>query len=80
MVIDVLTGLTYCSVPDFGKLFDFLLPQANVKTLDTDTHGGNKLEQVKAIVGKVVDAYHRLCTMGQWNVSNKSSIANSLIF
>ena len=48
-VIDVLTGLINFSVPDFGKLLDYLLQQAKVKALDTDTHEGNLLEQVMAI-------------------------------
>ena len=44
-VIDVLTGLTNCSVPDLVKLFDFLLQQAKMKALDTDMkeiHSKNK--------------------------------------
>ena len=48
-VIDVLTGLTNCSLPDFVKLFDFHLQQAKVKAIDTDTHEGNTPEQVKII-------------------------------
>ena len=40
-VVDVLTGLTNCSVPDFVKLFDFLLQQAKVKALNADTQEGN---------------------------------------
>ena len=60
-VIDVPTGLTNCSVPDFAKLFDFLLQQAMVKALDNDTHEGNMLQQVKAILSIAVDACHSLC-------------------
>ena len=41
MVIDVLTGLTNCSIPDFMKLFDFFLQQAKVKAIDTNTHEEN---------------------------------------
>ena len=58
MVIDVLTGLANCSIPDFVKLFDYLFQHAKVKALDTDTHEGNALEQIKAILSKDVDAYH----------------------
>ena len=72
-VINVLTGLTNCSVLDFVK-FDFLLQQAKVKVLDTDSHEENTLEQVKAILGKAVDAYHSLCPVDKWHFSNKSSV------
>ena len=71
-VIDVLTGLTNCSIPDFVKLFHFLLQYTKAKALGTDTHGGNMLEQIKTILSKAVDAYHSLCTAGKWCVSNKS--------
>ena len=55
-VIDVLTDLTNSSVPNFVKLFDFLIQQVKVKALDTDTHQGNTLEQVTVILSKAVDA------------------------
>ena len=48
------------------KLFDFLLKQAKANALDTDTHEGNALEQVKRILSKADDAYHSLCTAGKW--------------
>ena len=53
-------------------LFDFLLQQAKVNALDTDTHEENTLEQVKAILSKAVGAYHSLCKVGKWHVNNKS--------
>ena len=65
-VIDMLTGLTNCSVPEFVKLFDFLLEEAKVKALDPGAHKGNTLEQVKIILSKAVDAYHSLCIAGKW--------------
>ena len=37
-VIDVIRGLSNCSVPDFVMLFDFLWQQVKAKALDTDTH------------------------------------------
>ena len=58
---------------NFVKLFDFLLQKAKVKSLDSDTHQGNILEQVKAILSKAVDACHSLCIESKWHVSNKSS-------
>ena len=70
---DVLTGLTNWSVPDFVRLFNFLLQQAKMKALDTDAHAVNMLEQVKAILSKSVDAYNSLCTAGKWHVSNRCS-------
>ena len=72
-VVDVSTSMTNSSVPDFVKMFDFFLQQANVKALDTVTHEGNTLEKTKAILSKAVDANHSLCTAGKWHVSNKSS-------
>ena len=72
-VIDMLTGLTNCSVTDFVKLFDFLLQKAKVKALDTDIHEGNTLEQVKAILSKTTYVYQAFCTEGKWHDSNKSS-------
>ena len=72
-VIDVLTGLTNCSVADFVKLFDFLLLQSKLNALDTDIHEDNTFKQIKAILSMAVDAYHSLCTQGKWHVSNKSS-------
>ena len=41
MVVDVLTGLTNCSVPDFVMLFGFFLQQVKLSVLDTDTCEGN---------------------------------------
>ena len=35
-VIDILSGLTHCSVPEFTKLFDFLLQNARAMALDID--------------------------------------------
>ena len=58
IVIDVLTCLTNCSIPDFVKLFDFLLQQCKSKAFDTDTHERNTLEQVKIILSLAVDAHH----------------------
>ena len=72
-VIEVLTGLRNCSVPDFVKLFDFLLQQAKVEALDTDSHTGNILKQIKAILSKAVDVYQSLCSAGEWHDRNKSS-------
>ena len=73
IVVDVLTGLTNCSVPDIVKLFNFLLQQAKMKALDTVTHEGNTLEQIKVILSKAVDVCHSLCTADKWHVGNKSS-------
>ena len=70
-VTNVLTGLTN-SVPDSVKQYDFLLQQAKAKALDTDSHEGNTLEQVKTILSQDVDAYHNLCTAGKWYVNRKS--------
>ena len=76
-VIDVITGLTICSVPDFVKLFDFLLQQAKVKAVDIDTHEGNILKQIEEILSKAVD--HSLCTAGTLYVSNKSSGLSNVV-
>ena len=71
-VVDVLEGLTNCSVPDFTKLFDFLLQAARVNALELDeANKGDTLAQVKEIMSKAVDAYHALCTAGKWHVNHK---------
>ena len=72
-MIDVVTGLTNCSLPDSVEVVDFLLQQDEVKAIDTDTNERNKLEQVKAMLSKTVYAYYSLCTGGKWHISNKSS-------
>ena len=56
IVIDVLTGLTNCLVWDFMKLFDFILQQAKVNALSTNTHERNMLEHVKEKLSKAIDA------------------------
>ena len=48
-VNDMLTDMTNCSVSNFVKVFYFLLKQAKAKALDTDTHEGDTLKQVKTI-------------------------------
>ena len=71
-VVDVLKGLTNCSVPDFTELFDFLLQAARVNALELDeANKGDTLAQVKEIMSKAVDAYHALCTAGKWHVNHK---------
>ena len=71
-VVDILTGLTRCSVPEFNKLFDFLLQGARTSVLDIDgmSSHDDTLEQVKIILSKAVDAYHALCTAGKWHVNH----------
>ena len=72
-VIDILTSLTNYSLPDFAKLFNFLLQQARIKALGTDTHENSTLKEVKTIVSKDVDACHSPCTAGRWHVCSKST-------
>ena len=70
-IVDVLTGLTNCSVPEFTKLFDFLLQAARVEALDINaTSSGDTLKSIKDIMSKAVDAYHALCTAGKWYVNH----------
>ena len=73
-VVDILTGLTNCSVPDFTDLFNFLLQmaRANALQLDHDSSKKDTLEDVKNIMIKAVDAYHALCTAGKWIVDQKT--------
>ena len=68
-VIDVLTDLTDCSVPGFMKLFDFLFQYAKAYALNTDTHEGDVLQQVKTTLSNALDAYHSHCTAGKWHVN-----------
>ena len=79
--VDILTGLTCCSVPEFTKLFDFLLQGARSNALDI--YGmisqDDTLAQVKIILSKAVDAYHALCTAGEWHVNHHKSSRVSLL-
>ena len=68
-MIDMLMGLTNYSLPDFVKLFNFLLQWAQPKDLDTGTHEWNTLEQVKTILRKAVDAIGSLCSANKWHIS-----------
>ena len=56
IVIDILTGLMQCSVPNFVKLFDILFRQAKAKALDNGAYEDSTLEQVRIILSKAVDA------------------------
>ena len=70
-IVDVLNGLTNCSVPEFTKLFDFLLQAARVEALDLNAgSNGDTLKSIKDITSKAVDAYHALCTAGKWYVNH----------
>ena len=71
-VTDTLTGLIKFSVSYFVKVFDFLLHQAKMKDLGTDTHNVISLEQLKTIMSKAVDAYHSLCTACKWHAKNNN--------
>ena len=58
--IDVLTSLRNYSLPEFVKLFDFLLQQVKTKVLENDAHEDRTLEQVMIILSKAADAYYSL--------------------
>ena len=71
-VVDVLKGLTRCSVPEFSKLFDNMLQQAQAMSLEADYVGNTSedtLEAVSNIMSKAVEFYHALCTAGKWHVN-----------
>ena len=79
-VVDILTGLTRCSVPEFTKLFDFVLQGARADALDLGINsGGDTLADIKIILAKAVDAYHALCTAGKWHVNHHKSSRVSLL-
>ena len=79
-VVDVLTGLTRCSVPEFTKLFDYMLQQARAASLELDyVSDEDTLDQVKAIMSKAVDSYHALCTANKWHVTSRRTAAFSVI-
>ena len=67
-VIDVLSGLTQCSVPDYAKLLNLMLQQAKAEALDTNDHEDRTLKQLKAIISYAVDAYHSLCTAREMSI------------
>ena len=71
MVIDVLNGLTNCSISEFTKLFDFMLQATHVGVLDLDTDlDDNALSQIKMIMTKIVDVYHALYISGKWHINH----------
>ena len=80
-VVDILTGLTRCSVPEFTKLFDFFLQGARANALDIDgmSSQDDTLAQVKIIFSKAVDAYHAVCTSVKWHVNHHKSSRVSLL-
>lgn len=65
--VDILTGLTNCSVPEFTKLFDFVLQAKKLGSLDDDdnTISSGTLDDIKRIMTRAVEAYHSLCTSGK---------------
>ena len=73
-VVDVLTGLTLCSVPEFTKMFDFALQRKRMEALElADETEQDTLKEIKAIMSKAVDSYHSLCMAGKWFLANKST-------
>ena len=71
-VVDILTGLTRCSVPEFVEFFKFLLQAARAEVLELDeTRVNDTKASVKGIMSKAVDTYHALCTAGKWYINHK---------
>ncbi len=71
-VINVLTGLTLCSVPKFSKVFDHLLQAAKAQSLVLDKdeqEERNNLSNIKEIMSRAVKAYHALCTAFKWHLT-----------
>ena len=72
-VIDIMSGLTHCSMPEFTQLFDCLLQNARAMTLNIDDKSeGDTLTQIKMILSKAVGAYHSLCTAGKWGMNHQN--------
>ena len=72
-VVDVLTGLTHCSVPDFKELFLFFLQAARAEALDVNSSfKEDTLTEVKRLLSRAVDSYHALCTAGKWHMTRNS--------
>ena len=70
-VVNVLTGLTNCSVPEFKSLFDFMLQAARIQALKlNESPPGDTLQNMREIMAKAVDAYHALCAAGKWHVNH----------
>ena len=55
-VVEIFMGLTRCSVPEFTKLFDFLLQGARVNALDIDgmSSQDDTLAQVKSFCPRLL--------------------------
>ena len=76
-VIDVLEGLTNCSVPEFTDLFNFCLQSTRVHALSIDddlTQEKDTLSQIRDIMTKAVEAYHALCTAVKWHVPSTAGV------
>ena len=66
-VIDILTGLTKCSVEQFRKIFDHLLQKEQLALLEHATHPKSTIDRVKEVLIKAVDTYNSLSTLSKWH-------------
>ena len=72
-VVDVLTGLTHCSVPEFKELFMFFLQAARAQALDVNnSFKDDTLKEVKTLLSRAIESYHALCTAGKWHMTKNS--------
>ena len=68
--VDILTGLTLCSVEEFRTLFESFLQDAKKQALLTlyEPEKVNILNEIQLILSNALEAYCTLCQSGNWNV------------
>ncbi len=72
-VVDILTGLTHCSVPEFKELFQFFLQAARAEALNVNhSFKDDTLKEVKTLLSRAIESYHALCTAGKWHMTKSS--------
>jgi len=78
-VNDILEGMSYCSVPEFAKVFEHyrITARAKISSIDDDDDDDDTLAEIKKFLVKAVDEYHALNTAGKWNVPHSTPHAGA---
>jgi hypothetical protein len=68
--IDIITGLTLCSVTDFKNLFEHMLQEEKMKALNGNKRTDQKsvMAEILVILAKATEVYDSMSTSELWNV------------
>jgi len=68
--IDIITGLTLCSVTDFKNLFEHMLQEEKMKALNGNKRTDQKsvMAEIRVILAKATEVYDSMSTSELWNV------------